>query len=276
MMTPIRLRFLQSLLIDMSRRSVSAAAAYFADNFAIGARIGRGYEYTPGDLELAKNMLLALGLPLQAVLTDSTDRADAAARPGLSEKSGTIRPHADEVAFQIIGQGAQLACKSVPQTLVGYQVAKADEIRALRCDAAMVVENFETFQQIRRYQWVLRQIEADESLLVVFRGDPTYRVDAAARVLGSLDTPIWGFFDFDPAGLFMCSEQPRLTRLVLPPLDMVEKEARKGRRGDLFHNQVPVFGPYLDACIQPQIAQAWALLKRIRLGLPQEWMRDLS
>jgi hypothetical protein len=51
--------------------------------------------------------------------------------------------------------------------------------------------------------------------------------------------------------------------------------AMAGKRDDLYYDQVEGFGPSLDKLLQPEIAQVWAVMKEIRVGLPQEWMRDL-
>ena len=138
----------------------------------------------------------------------------------------------------------------------------------------MVVENFETFRQLHRYGWVTEKIRG-QSVLVIFRGDPSYKTDSAQQALEFLSKPVLGFFDFDPSGLFMCSELRGLAKVVLPDLKTVRRLAMAGKRDDLYYDQVEGFGPSLDKRFQPKIAQAWAAMKEIRVGLPQEWMRDL-
>ena len=100
-------------------------------------------------------------------------------------------------------------------------------------------------------------------------------MDDAQKALKGLTSPAWGFFDFDPAGLFMCAELERLAFAVIPELEVLEKLSREGRRNDLFYDQIDGFRSALDNCQQKQIAKAWWLLKRIGAGLPQEWMKDL-
>jgi hypothetical protein len=267
MLTSNRLKFLQKLVLDGSRRGESEAATYFEQNFGLGARLGRGYEYTMQDLEKAKNLLIAMGMPLE-LEAEPMDRADAVIRRGMSEKTGTLAPHANSVAFRIwkdiAGEGG---------FGVGYQVANPVEVSQIECDCTMVVENFETFRQLHKYGWVVNEIR-DQSVLVIFRGDPIYKTDCTQQALALLSKPVLGFFDFDPAGLFMCSELDGLSKLLLPDLNTIREAAIAGRRNELYYDQVEGFGPSLEKLLQPEIALAWALMKEIRVGLPQEWMRD--
>ena len=266
MLTANRLKFLQKLIFDRSRRAESEVAGYFEQNFGIGARLGRGYEYTEADSETAKKMLIARGMPL-ASGSEPMQRADAVTRRGISEKTGTLAPHADSVAFRIWGAAPR-------DFLVGYQVATPLEVSQIKCDLTMVVENFETFRQLQQYRWVEDKF-IDKSVLVIFRGDPIYKIENAQQALAGLNKPVLGFFDFDPAGLFMCSKLDGLSQLVLPDLNTVKCAAKAGKRDDLYYDQVAGFGSSLDKQLQPEIAEAWAMMKEIRIGLPQEWMRDL-
>jgi len=144
----IQLKFLQSVVTDVRARAQSAAAAYYCEEFGIGVKIRRSYEYTAADAERAKNLLLSLKLPLTAN-EGNGDRADAIDRPGMSEKSGTRSPHEDSVAFKVVDKR--------PSTMssIGYQVATAVEVSGIECDITLVVENFETFRQIEWYKWVM-------------------------------------------------------------------------------------------------------------------------
>ena len=94
------LKFLQGLLADSRDRAPSASAELFRRESYIGTQIGRRFVYAPEDVARAKNLLVALNLPLTANNLP-TDRADAARHPGISEKSGTLDPHANAVAFRV-------------------------------------------------------------------------------------------------------------------------------------------------------------------------------
>ena len=281
MLSAIQLRFLQALALDTKARSASDAAAYFADNFGLGARIGRRYEYTTGDARRAQELLAAMGLE-SAALAAGTDRADAVLRPGLSEKIGTVSPHASSVAFQVLSMPASVVDADMkpvavmPVTSFGYQVGHVREVSAIQSDLVLVVENCETFRQIHRYGWVQAMLPPGKSVLSIFRGDSWFRPDDAQQVLQRSTAPVWGFFDFDPSGLQMCSSLARLEKVVLPPLAALERATRLAKRDDLFYQQTQSAANTLNACKNPEIQAAWALLQRLRMGLPQEWMRDLG
>jgi len=285
MLSPIQLKFLQKLVLDSSRRGETASAEYFESNFGIGARIGRGYEYTASDSDKARKMLIALDLPVTQE-TGTIDRADAVLRSGMTEKSGTLAPHGNSVAFRICGNSGTAGTSENWGFGAGYQVATPAEVAQIwsevKFNCTMVVENFETFRQLHRYNWVTQKIR-DQTVFVIFRGDPIYKTDAARIVVeqvsgtmgGNQNKPVLGFFDFDPAGLFMCSELQGLSKVVLPDMDTLLRATKAGKRDDLYFDQVAGFGPSLDKHPHPEIAGAWSMMKSIRVGLPQEWMRDL-
>ena len=268
MFTSNRIKFLQNLIRDGSRRGESEAAAYFEQNFGLGARLGRGYEYTVQDLEKAKNMLFAMGMPL-ALEAEPMDRGDAVIRRGMSEKTGTLPPHSNSVAFRVWRNISEEDGFGV-----GYQVATPVEVSRIECDFTMVVENFETFRQLHKYGWLTDEI-GGKRVVVIYRGDPIYKIVCANETLARINKPVLGFFDFDPSGLFMCSELEGLSKLLLPDLETIRRAAINGKRNDLYYDQADVFGPTLDKQQRPEIVLAWAMMKEIRVGLPQEWMRDL-
>lgn len=263
----IELKFLQGLLADGRDRSPSASAELFRRERNIGTRIGRKFVYAPEDVERAKNLLTALNLPLMA--TDwPTDRADAARRPGISEKSGTLDPHANAVAFRVfVGR--------TPITRPGYQVATVEEVGRLTPDLIVVVENFETLRQLERYEWVMARLTSAGTTLALFRGDTIYRLDDAHRCMDALNCPVWGFHDFDPAGLHMSMSIKNLSEHLVPPQALLLAAIEAKKRSDLYFNQVDQYARTLAACGHPQVAALWTLMKSLKKGLPQEWMRDL-
>ena len=264
----IELKFLQGLLADSSDRSPSASAELFRRERNIGTRIGRKFVYAPEDIARAKSLLIALNLPLFA--TDQpTDRAGAAVHTGLSEKSGTLNPHANAVAFREFSG-------RTPATLPGYQVATVDEVRRLTPpDLVVVVENFETFRQLERYGWVMERLTSAGTTLVLFRGDTIYRIDDARLCMDALNCPVWGFHDFDPAGLHMSMSIRNLSEHLVPPQAALRAAVEAKKRSDLYFSQFDQYARSLTACSHPQIAALWVLMKSLQKGLPQEWMRDV-
>ncbi len=261
------LKFLQGLLADSRDRAPSVSAELFRRECYIGTRIGRKFVYTPEDVVRAKNLLIALNLPLTAN-DRPTDRADAARRPGISEKSGTLDPHANAVAFRVfVGH--------TPVTQPGYQVATVEEVGCLTPDLVVVVENFETLRQLERYEWVMARLTSAGTTLALFRGDTIYRLDDAHRCVDALNCPVWGFHDFDPAGLHMSMSIKNLSEHLVPPQAVLRAAVESKKRSDLYFSQFDQYGKTLTACSHPQIAALWVLMKSLQKGLPQEWMRDL-
>jgi hypothetical protein len=261
------LKFLQGLLADGRDRAHSASAELFRREHYIGTRIGRKFVYAPEDVARAKNLLIALNLPL--VASDlPTDRADAARRPGISEKSGTLNPHANAVAFRVfIGR--------TPVTRPGYQVATVEEVGCLTPDLVVVVENFETLRQLERYEWVMERFTSVGTTLVLFKGDNIYLRKNANRSMDALNCPVWGFHDFDPAGLHMSLSIKNLSEHLVPSLDVLRSAVEAMKRSDLYYSQLGQYANILTACRHPQIAALWTLMTSLQKGLPQEWMRDL-
>lgn len=266
-LTPIEFRFLQGLLADRRDRPHSASAERFYLDRKIGTPIGRKFVYSQEDVEHVRSLLEALDLPLTA--SDRRfDRADAVLRPGLSEKAGTVNPHANTVAFRVFDGGS-------PITRPGYQVATVEEVAGLTPDLLVVVENFETLRQLDRYQWVIDRLTSVKTTLALFRGDNIYRIVDAKSCINSLDCPVWGFHDFDPAGLFMSLSIRNIEEHLVPPKALLRAAVMGQKRNDLYFNQYDQYARALDLCDHEHIAGLWSLMKGWQKGLPQEWMRDL-
>jgi hypothetical protein len=263
----IELKFLQGLLADSRDRAPSASAELFRRECNIGTRIGRKFVYASEDVVRAKSLLIALNFPLTAN-DRPIDRADAARHPGISEKSGTLDPHANSVAFRVF-------FGRTPITQPGYQVATVEEVGRLAPDLVVVVENFETLRQLERYEWVMGRLTSAGTTLVLFRGDTVYRLDDARRSMDALDCPVWGFHDFDPAGLHMSMLTRNLSEHLVPPQVALRAAVETKKRSDLYFSQFDQYARTLEACSHPQIAALWVLMKSLQKGLPQEWMRDL-
>lgn len=260
------LRFLQNIIASPSDKRVSEVARRCSEEFKIGVRVGQRFMYGSSDVGKAIALLNAHGLPITT--SELTDRAGAVNRPGLSEKVGTTSPHQDSVAYRFFRQGTGDGA--------GYSVATCDEVSALAADTMMVVENFETFRQLHRYQWVVERMCAWETCLVVFRGDNYYPLSDAQQCVSVSVLPQIGFHDFDPAGLHMSLELPALVEHLIPPMDVLEEVVHAGRRSDLFFGQRRQYGQSLESANRANISDLWAIMKRMQKGYPQEWMRDIS
>jgi hypothetical protein len=112
------------------------------------------------------------------------------------------------------------------------------------------------FRQIERYKWVIDQVATSQVTLVLFHRDTIYQGIYAQKTLKGLTSPAWGFFDFEPAGLFIRAELERLAFAVIPELEVFEQLSREARRNDLFYYQIDGFRNALDNYQQKQIAKA--------------------
>lgn len=252
--------------------ALSQAAERIATNYRVGSRHGRRFLYGDDDFERAANLLRAAGVPLEAAVDDDS-RASRALTPGLSEKVGSARPHADSVSVRALGGALAATLDGLPliSRAGSYQVVPIDVACEIDCDVIMVVENLETFRWLDRYRWLGR---SDHKVLVVYRGDASTSVGDAMRLVNTRSEPVWWFGDFDPAGLGLASQAPRLERILLPEMNWLRNAAIKGRRGDLFADSAPQWGPTLSAETRGIISGPWRLMNELGLGLPQEWMQD--
>lgn len=262
---PSDLRFLQGIIASPSDKRVSEVARRCSDEFKIGARVGQRFVYGASDVEKAIALLHAHGLPSTAA--ELTDRAGAVNRPGLSEKAGTSSPHQDSVAYRVFRQGKPDG--------TSYCVTTCDEASAIAASTMMVVENFETFRQLHRYQWVVERMCEWETCLVVFRGDTYYSLSDAQRCVSASVLPQIGFHDFDPAGLHMSLGLPGLVEHLTPPMAVFEEAVQAGKRSDLYFGQLGQYVHSLDCANRTNISALWAAMKRMQKGYPQEWMRDI-
>ena len=268
-LTSLQIAFLQRLAAQKptSTRS-SAVAEFFAEHHYIGFRVGRTIEYSESHHEKAALLLTNLKLPLLPRALD-TLRSEAANIPGISEKSGTIRPHSNSVSVKPISGNCFYGGKPFSIPSESYAVLTIQQACAVSAQRLMVVENFETFRLLESYLWIDYQ---GLDVLAIYRGDKQFRQDEAASVLERRTEPTWMFSDFDPAGLAMAVGLPRLERVILPEMPWLEHMTIKSRRQDLFANQLDQYGRMLDGTNSVFIAPAWLLMKRLSAGLPQEWM----
>lgn len=271
-LTALQVVFLQSLAANPTVRQSSKSAQFFGENYALGVRVGRQWEYTQFDAEKAAALLQSLGLPVVEDVRAEADRSSASSRPGLSEKTGTVAPHANSVAVLALGMPVPCSDSFLTPQPFGYAVATVAEVGSCTPDLVVVVENLETFRQIRRYRWLIDLLPRQASILVLYRGDKRINVGDASAALQCLRAPVWAAFDFDPAGLGMAAALDRLEKVLLPPRDVLERSVRQGARYDLWADQQEQYFDSLERCLNPAIQEPWGWLKALKCGLPQEWM----
>ena len=283
-MTPQEIKFLQRLIADTNieaatmagepwRRNASQVAALMADRYSVGLRIGRHCEYQTADIERARVLLAVRGIP-ELSEDAARDRASVSAIPGISEKSGSQTPHSGEVAVLALTPGCRLGGELLSNRQPGYLVMHHGEAARIEVEALLVVENFETFVQLRRYRWIFRHEIASKAVLAVFRGDTLFKGDSVLRLLEGKTEPVWTFPDFDPAGLGWSLGMPRLAGLVFP-WEHMEAKLRELRRSDLYATQLPQWQRIVAGASHPDVQRAWLIINRQWRGLNQEALRDL-
>lgn len=272
--TAIQISFLQRLVDERPpSRQISAAAIFFSEHFSLGRVAGRRVEYTDAHLAAAERMLVANQLPVRAFGTGVT-RAQAAEYGGMSEKEFSVAPHANSVAVKGLG-----SCRFDGHGLYtpqgAYMVLTVEQAMRVTCDRIMVVENLETFRRLQDYTWIDR---LGFAVLAIYRGDKEVPNKNAAELIRSRAEPIWGFFDFDPAGLAMANALPgeRFERLLLPDYGWLENSADTARGRQLFDRQLSSYEGVLNGAAHQDLVAAWALMKRIRSAVTQERMKEAS
>ncbi len=267
-LTAVQIAFLQRLHADTPATTpITQVASFFHEHYSLGRLAGRNIAFLPADHEKAALLLRTYGQSTTPV-PKSGSRAQAR-RPGVSEKVGTVAPHADSLALKCAAGRCVLHASSDTIGSTGYCVLRLDEALRVGADCIMVVENLETFRHLASQHWIDYQ---DRNVLAVFRGDNRFKADEVMRFLQARSEPVWGFMDFDPAGLGLASQLPRLQRLLLPEEALLRALVERAERRDLFVTQLPQWRSALEATSSGPIADAWRLMKSLNSGLPQEHM----
>jgi hypothetical protein len=270
--TAVQVSFLQRLIHQrVTSRHASATARYFSEHFSLGHIVGNRLEYTNAHFTAAERLLGANDLPVKAFGSGAT-RAKAAAYGGMSEKDFSAAPHSNSVAIKSLG-GCFLDGSRLHTPLGAYMVLTVGQAKNVTCDRIAVVENLETFRMLQDYSWIDRE---DLAVLAIYRGEKDLPNKDATDLLHARTEPIWGFFDFDPAGLAMANALPtdRFERLLLPDPGWLEKAADSARGRSLFDRQVSVYRDVLDRATHPEVAAAWGLMKGLQSAVTQERMND--
>jgi hypothetical protein len=272
--TSQQISFLQRLVAvaPASNRS-GPTALFFSEHYSIGTPVGGEVTYSAQHHAAAAKLLQAHQLPV-GKLGEGTSRAEAAAFGGMSEKHFSAAPRARSVSVRCIGN-CTLDGRSLFTPDGTHLVATLEQARAISCDQIMVVENFETFQQIMSYRWIQW---AGTGTLLVYRGDPDSPNRDATALVRERAEPVRGFFDFDPAGLIMARAIPadRFVGLVLPGREWLRTAANTPHGRQLYDRQLRAFGSTLDEASEPLIQQNWVFMKSLASAVAQEGMLNAS
>lgn len=265
-LSAVQLAFLQRLHTDKpAATSRTQVALYFHEHFSLGHLAGRSIGYSAADHAKAAQLLRAHG---QSITPQARDikRAESR-RPGLSEKTGSSAPHADSLAIKCGAGLCTLGDEAIPS--IGYCVLTLEQACNVHADRILVVENLETFRDLANASWI---DYGPWNVLAVFRGDTRFKGDEVMQFLQERREPVWAFMDFDPAGLGLASQLPRLERLILPGAGSLRSMVERAERRDLYVTQLSQWRSTLDGIGSGPLADAWRLMKLLQSGLPQEHM----
>jgi len=268
----VQITFLQRLAAEAPKsRPASATARFFSEHYSIGRATAGAVHYGAEHHAAAEALLRAHQLPV-APLGKNASRAEAAAFGGLSEKAFSVAPRARAVALRCIGD-----CTLDGHVLYTpdgtHLVTHPEQALSIACERLVLVENFETFQQLLSYRWIRWGAAAT---LVIYRGDPEHPNQHAAHVVQNRSEPVAGFFDFDPAGLMMAQAIPagRFEGFILPDQVWLRTACDTPHGRQLYDRQVGVYGAALDTISAPLIREPWAFMKSLSSAVAQERMRS--
>ena len=261
-------KFLQRLVEEKPARRRSDVAEFFAAQYGIGKLVGREVIYALDDWERAAQFLDNLGIARRR-LDERARRAETIEFSGISEKSFGQSPHRNSVAVKAAFGDSGLGGSKLFSPDGGYLVLTVEDAIGVQCERLLVVENLETFRNLAKYRWIDYQGMAT---LAIYRGERLFNTADAGAVIEARSESVVAFVDFDPAGLAIANRLPRLERLLIPDLAWLRAAVGRTRRSDLFDKQVAQSAASLEAAAHPDICGAWAAMKELRRGFPQEWM----
>ncbi|MHA7678585.1 DUF7281 domain-containing protein [Cupriavidus sp. PET2-C1] len=262
--------FLQRLIAERPATRRIGLLSSTVVTYGVGRVSGRSIHYGPDDWERAAKLLENRGIPLSRPEGEMR-RAETSEYAGVSEKAFGRRPHSNSVALHTAHGECLLDGTTLTAPDGGYLVLRTEDAVRVQCDRILLVENLETFRDLDRYEWI---DYGPGSTLAIFRGDPTFSLADAAKVLASRGEPVDAFVDFDPAGLSIAASLPRLAKLILPDEGWLISVIRQSKRYDLYDAQIGVYEATLATSTHPDIVRSLALLKELRQGYNQEWMES--
>lgn len=149
--------------------------------------------------------------------------------------------------------------------------------RAIGHDALLIVENLQTFDDIQDVATDVMAPLANLNPLVLYRGDAQggARTDAVHALIAQTTLPVHAFVDFDPAGLVIAANLPRLDRVLAPRLDALAATVRAHGLVSRYLDQVAKANLALHRLeADPRIAPLWEVIRGAGKGLPQEYFHS--
>lgn len=149
--------------------------------------------------------------------------------------------------------------------------------KEIRHDALLIIENLQTFHDIHQVNLdVMVNLPAHDPL-VVFRGDAQggAQVDAVHALVRYTKFPVFAFVDFDPAGLLIALNLPRLNEVLAPSLQDLAEIIQSQGIASRYLEQVAA-APHVQKQIQAdaRLASLWKVIHGTGKALPQEYFHS--
>ena len=239
----------------------------------LGTKRGRSAYFTAKDKDEMRDWLSKKGYALRPIDVSEMSRGERLAVTP-NEKAGGSPLKRGRVSIKALGDaplviGDRKLFLPPSSHLDTDWTAIADKIGHT---CILVVENYENFNRIHETLFDLP--EEFQSPLVIYRGDPfESRFDNVLSFLSNVKLPVLAFMDADPAGIAIAGQFESLIGLLLPTLDILEKQLSNPRtaRKDLFIEQYPVYCASLDALeLGHPCRRVWDVISKFSAGVVQE------
>lgn len=259
-------------------RATGEVARQLSAAHSIGSPSGTKTLYTSTDFQRAADLLRLTGIDPSTApdAWRAVGRTDAASLRG-NEKWAGQAVSTELVAVTCL-RGQKLVVAEVDLALPeqSHLVLPVEAVaEACRHSALIVVENFESFR--RCSSWRRRYLaHGGANPLFIYRGDKDgTRARAVNALLAKTTVPVLAACDIDPAGLGIALTLPRLTGLVAPSPEELDRHLRSGTavsrgRSDLYAKQYAQWAQMLDASAHGEIGPLWEVIRRHGQGVVQE------
>ncbi|TNC80860.1 MAG: hypothetical protein C9356_12100 [Oleiphilus sp.] len=194
------------------------------------------YTYNHRDVEIIQSRLEQAGITLGQDISFGGSRSDIAAQM-VSEKVGADPVFAQPMCMKVIAPGVSINAMNVVPTGTGHLQYDLSDIKEIRAEAMVIVENLETFKRLDDVKFNFPV----EGYLFIWRGGPKSKLSLPntqpiVKQLGTTHHVPTGFFgDYDLKGLIMADELGGAF-CILPSLDELLNAQLQGNAKD-YQNQ---------------------------------------
>jgi hypothetical protein len=228
MMKPSRILVKKAYQVASATQATfpSSKTLYQLADMGMGAVIGSQYTISRHQRDTLRSWLSQQGINWKKPFPDKADgNRVGMSKTAINEKLAGQKEKSPWVWVAPLGDGVSI--NEQPLALIHESFISLRRTRdyQFQARALVLVENHDAFTQHEDLAGEFQR----EGLLSVYRGDlrTLYSQSWAKHISASQDIPLWGWFDFDPAGIAMalhCGAK----RLLLPDLDQLTKAQEEG------------------------------------------------